>query len=130
MKHLTLRRSRSRGFSMIEALVSIVLLSVGLIGLVGLQARAIQVSVGAEDSSRAALLANELVSSMWAARTVSLSSTVITAWQSRVADPMVAGLPNGVGSVSVASNVATITVTWRATSATSDNRYITHVMVQ
>ena len=115
---------------MIEALVSIVLLSVGLIGLVGLQARAIQVSVGAEDSSRAALLANELVSSMWAARTVSLSSTVITAWQSRVADPMVAGLPNGVGSVSVASNVATITVTWRATSATSDNRYITHVMVQ
>jgi type IV pilus assembly protein PilV len=103
-----------RGASMIEVLVVIVLFSFGLIGMVGLQAKAVQTSVSAEDSSRAALLANEAASAMWAANTVSLPSADVTAWNTRVADTSSRGLPNGAGTITVASGVATISVTWRA----------------
>lgn len=103
----------ARGISLIEVLVVLVLFSFGLIGMVGLQARAVQTSVGAEDSARAALLANDLVSRMWGARSVTLDSTVIDDWNDRVADPTQGGLPNGAGTVAVASGVATITVTWK-----------------
>jgi type IV pilus assembly protein PilV len=123
---------RSRGFSMIEVLVSIVILSIGLIGLVGLQARGLQFSVSAEDTNRASLLANELATSMWTARTVSLPAATISAWQTRVADVTADGLPNGSGAVSVAGGVATITLTWHPPSAASgadDNRYVTQVVV-
>lgn len=108
------RRRHGLGVSMIEVLVVLVLFSFGLIGMVGLQAKAVQVSVSAEDSSRAALLANEVSSAMWAANTVNLPAADITAWNLRVADATARGLPNGAGTVTVAGTVATITVTWRA----------------
>ena len=127
-RHSTLRRA-ARGFSMIEVLVAIVLISFGILGLVSLQARAAQVSVSAEDSQRAALLAGELASTMWGANTVTLPSAVTDAWELPVADPAVAGLPNATGTVAVNGTVARITVQWRATHAASgeDNRYVTDV---
>ena len=105
---------RARGVSLIEVLVVIVLFSFGLIGMVGLQAKAVQNSVSAEDSARAALLANEIVSTMWANSTVSLSTTVVSDWNTRVADTSAYGVPNGAGTVTVTAGVATVAVTWRA----------------
>jgi type IV pilus assembly protein PilV len=105
---------RTRGVSLIEVLVVIVLFSFGLIGMVGLQAKAVQNSVSAEDSARAALLANDIVSTMWANSTVSLPSATVTAWNAAVADASARGLPNGAGTVTVTAGVATVTVTWRA----------------
>ncbi|MEO5735229.1 MAG: prepilin-type N-terminal cleavage/methylation domain-containing protein [Rubrivivax sp.] len=107
-------RRKSAGFSMIEVLVVIVLFSFALIGLVGLQARAVQTSVAGEDANRAALLANDIASAMWAANTVNLAPGQITDWNAVVADSAVRGLPNGVGTITVAGAIATITVTWRA----------------
>jgi type IV pilus assembly protein PilV len=107
------RHAAQRGISLIEVLVVLVLFSFGLIGMVGLQARAVQTSVGAEDSARAALLANDLAARMWGARSVTLDSAVIDDWNDRVADPTQGGLPNAAGTVDVASGVATITVTWK-----------------
>lgn len=109
-----LRARGARGVSLIEVLVVIVLFSFGLIGMVGLQAKAVQNSVSAEDSARAALLANDMVSTMWANSTVSLPSATISAWNTAVGDATARGLPNGAGTVTVAAGVATITVTWRA----------------
>ena len=88
----------SRGLSLIEVLVAIVLISFGILGLVSLQARAVQFSVSAEDSQRAALLAGEMRHTMWGANTVTLPAAAVAAWQARVADPAVAGLPNATGS--------------------------------
>jgi type IV pilus assembly protein PilV len=120
------------GFTLVEVLVVLALFSFGLLGLVGLQAKAVQYSVGAEDSSRAALLANELASTMWGARTVTLPTATITAWQARVADTSVNGVPNGSGSISVANNVATITITWRGPTepSSASHQYVTQVLIQ
>lgn len=125
------RRARARGASLIEVAIVLLLFSVGLIGLVAIQARAVQFSVSAEDSGRAALLANEIASSMWALNTVNLPSAVITAWTARVADPTAGGLPNGVGAVTVSGGVARVTVTWRPPKAPPGevNRFVTDVVI-
>jgi type IV pilus assembly protein PilV len=124
-------RKSSRGFTLIEVLVVLLLFSVGLLGLVGLQAKAMQVSVGSEDSTRAALLANELASTMWGASSVNLPPGDVTAWNLRLANATTGGLPNGAGTVVVAGGVATITVTWRAPHepATETHRYVTQVLI-
>lgn len=131
--------------TLIEVLVAILIFSFGLLGFVGLQARAIQYSVSAEDTNRAALLANEIGSSMMLANTVdpanpALAGTYAT-WQKRVSnrrpddtlDPSL-GLPNGTGTVIATGKIATITVTWRAPSAASGtpnavNRFTTEVLL-
>lgn len=127
------RRACARGLSMIEVLVAIVLLSFGILGLISLQARAAQHSVSAEDTQRAALLANDIAVQMWGANSVSLGTAVVTAWAARVADPSVAGLPNATGTVNVdaGGNIARITVQWRPPHAATgqDNRYVTDVII-
>ena len=122
------------GFELFDfVVVAIVLISFGILGLVSLQARAVQYSVSAEDSQRAALLAGELAATMWGANTVTLDADVVEAWVERVADASVAGLPNATGEVAVdaGGNVARITVQWRANHAASgqENRYVTDVVI-
>jgi len=55
------RPRRSRGLSLIEALVSILIFSIGILGLIGLQARAIAFSSDAKFRADAAFLANQLI---------------------------------------------------------------------
>ncbi len=131
MNRLQPSRRRERGISMIEVLVVIVLFSFGLIGVVALQARAVQNSVSAEDFNRAAMLANEIASDMWTNQSVILPPTRLETWNTAVGDPSDRGLPNGQGTVTVAGNVATITVTWRAPHEpdTTSHRYVTHVQL-
>lgn len=126
------RHVARRGISLIEVLVVIVLFSFGLLGLVNLQARAVQVSVGAEDSNRAAMLANELASAMWTSNTVTLPPAVMTAWRARVANSTTTGLPGGDGTVAVTGNLARITVTWTPPgqpAGAQPSTYMTEVMI-
>lgn len=58
------RRSRDRGFSLIEVLVSIVVLSFGLLGMVGLQATALKSNRDARLQSVGVSLARELAEMM------------------------------------------------------------------
>lgn len=116
--------------SLIEVLTTVLIFSVGLLGLVGLQTRAIQVSAGAEDTNRAALLANELSSQMWLANDTRIDTT---AWAAQVKDTLNGGLPNGVGTVAFDGNVATITVQWKSPNAAKDatpNQYQTQVVIK
>ena len=126
------RRSQT-GLTLVELMIAILVFSFGMLGLVGLQARATQYSVSAEDSNRAALLANELAATMENTNggTVVLPPATIAAWAARVADTAANGLPNGAGAVAVADDVATITITWRAPGslATTDHRYVTQVVL-
>lgn len=125
------RQACARGITLIEVLIAIVLFSFGLLGLVGLQARATQYSMAAEDSNRAALLANEVVSTMWTAGTITLDAAVVDAWNARVGNPTTGGLPNGQGTVAITGDVATVTVTWRpvGAEATVQHRYVTQAVL-
>ena len=52
------------GFALLEALVALLLFSIGILGLLGLQARAISSESDAQDRNRAALIADRCASQM------------------------------------------------------------------
>lgn len=127
-------RPRVRGVSLIEVLVALLIFSFGLLGVVALQARMSQAAVSAEDTSRAAALANQLAAQMWNAGTFNLPAATVDAWVARVADPANGGLPNGVGvvTVDVANRTADIAITWRSVNVAAtapQNRFTTQVVM-
>ena len=123
------QRSRARGFSMIEMLIGVLIISFGLLGLITMQARALQMSIGSEDSQRAAMLANEMANMMLNLNNVNVPAAAVTAWADRVATPASGGVPNGVGTVvPVGANAAQarVTVTWKPLSAATTATNATH----
>ena len=125
-----------RGMTLIEVLVALLVFSVGLIGMVALQAKAMAYATSAEDTNRAALLANEITAQMLMSQNVVIATASLDAWKARVADPTGSGLSHGSGSVAVdpATQLATITIQWRSPKAASgaanaDNRYVTQFKV-
>ena len=132
-------RRRLAGVSLIEVLVSILIFSFGIVGLIGLQARALQYSTSAEDTARAALLANELSTAIIVsqpnprAAAIVVPAAALAAWQLRVADTTNGGLPNGLGTVTALTpNTADIKVEWTPPSApagATPNKYVTQVTV-
>ena len=121
-------RAGQRGVSLIEVLVAVVILSIGLLGLAGLQAGGLRVGHGAMYRSLAAQYAYDMADRMRAnpsaaragsydlslgtAFPVTLGDTLATSdvndWMTR----MRAVLPGADGSVSVNGNTTTITVQW------------------
>jgi type IV pilus assembly protein PilV len=125
-----------QGFTLIEVLISILVFSFGLLGAAAMQAMAVQTATQNGDRSRAAMLANEMVSTLWAGQSSTPASGDLAAWKAKVATPAVSGLPGGTGSVVPCSGIAgcaVITITWKAPSAkvaASPSRYITTVVIQ
>ena len=130
-------RRRLAGVSLIEVLVAILIFSFGIVGLIGLQARALQYSTSAEDTARAALLANELSTAIVVGqpspRAAALVVPGLAAWQGRVGTPTTGGLPGGVGAVTlINATTANITIQWSPPSApatSTPNQYVTQVIV-
>lgn len=121
-------QKRADGFSLIEVLVSMLIFAVGLLGLMGMQARAIQFSYDAEDRMRASILAGEIVSSMLTANTTSLPGATLTAWSARVSNATASGLPNGQGTVATDANgLTTVKITW--SSPSHSGSYFTQFML-
>jgi type IV pilus assembly protein PilV len=133
-----IRRSRRaiQGFTLIEVLISILVFSFGLLGAAAMQAMAVQTATQNGDRSRAAMLANEMVSTLWATQSSTPASADLAAWKAKVATATTSGLPNGIGSVAPCTgiaNCAVVTISWKAPSAkvtATANRYITTVVIQ
>jgi type IV pilus assembly protein PilV len=118
-------RTAQSGVALIEVLVSVLLFSLGILGLIGLQARAIGLSIDAEDRNRAALLANNIASTMWIMRTVAIDPNAgTTSWNQRARDLDAGGLPNG--AVEITANTATrtadIVITWKPPQRTESEK--------
>lgn len=109
------KSAQETGFALLEVLISILLFSIGILGMVAMQAKAVQYSADADDRARAALLANEIVSVMWQENTVTPTSGARSAWLARVQSAPVAGLPNANGTLSAAdaNGVVTVSITWK-----------------
>ncbi|MGH8250594.1 MAG: type IV pilus modification protein PilV [Steroidobacteraceae bacterium] len=114
-----------RGATLIEALVALLVLSIGLLGVAGLQVQALRNNHGAHLRSQATVLAQDILDRMRANRDAALGNAYViavgatptgttladfdlVAWKQSLADI----LPAGDGAVVMAGNVATITVQW------------------
>ena len=143
-KNPTYRRKHLRlqaGATLIEVLISLLIFSLGVLGLVGMQAKAVNYAVSSEDRSTASALANDLVAAMWAQQTNTASNPTTnpsnySAWQTLVSSR----LPGGSGTVSTCTtvntttcttaNTTTVTITWQPTNSSSSSTYYTQVVIQ
>jgi type IV pilus assembly protein PilV len=108
------------GFALIEALIAILIFSIAVLGLVGLQVSMSRAQTGAKFRADAAFLANDLIGTMWsdaANRSAYLntncpSHTPCLSWQGRLQ----AALPGSSYKIEPdpgASEVTNITITWQ-----------------
>jgi type IV pilus assembly protein PilV len=132
------RRSRRscRGFTLIEVMISILVFSLGVLGTVALQALVVQTQTQNGDRSRAAMLANEMVSMLWANQSASPTPSDLAAWRAKVASAGTSGLPNATGTVTSCADVANcavVTIAWKAPSAqasAASSQFTTTVVIQ
>ena len=116
-------RSIQRGILLLEALIAILLISFGILGLIALWANSLKDVSEAKYRSDASFLANEVIGQLWLDRTKIVVGD-ITPTLSNWTDRLAATLPGGTGKVEVAVNdqvvpapvppalKATITVKW------------------
>jgi len=65
MRNLSSNAHTQRGSMLLEALISILIFSIGILAIIGLQAASIKMSSDAKYRSDASLLASQYISSMW-----------------------------------------------------------------
>lgn len=144
-------RKPQSGVMLLEALIAILIFSLGVLGIVGMQASAIKASSDAKYRTDAGLLANELIGQMWSgdreglilqtnfqgdgaqagATNVLTDGPLYTAWLQRVVDtlpdvlanpPVVSIVPGVVGPPKT-SSVVTVMVFWKSPSDTVVHNY-------
>lgn len=119
--------SRQGGFLLIEALVAILIFSVGVIALIGLQSLSLSNSLHGKYRADAGYLANGIIAQMMADRTnvasyvdgASPQATQRGEWDTEVA----AALPNGSGSIAMSGSAVTVVVGWRSPDETSGHNH-------
>lgn len=79
VKHFPSNIKKSRGFSLMEVLVTVVVLSIGLLGLAGLQMTGMKNNHSAYLRSQATILANDIVDRMRSNRNSALTGAYDTA---------------------------------------------------
>lgn len=115
-------RRAQHGFSLIEALVSILIFSLGVLALVSLQATSIRQSSNAKYRSDASLLANQLIGKMWVTdRTATTLQTNFatggasyTAWLADVQATLPVAAASAPTVAVSASGVVTVDLYWKA----------------
>lgn len=112
-----MKRETQKGFTLIEVMVAILIFSLGVIAMVGLQSASIGNMVHGTYRTNASLLANRLLGQMMVdknnvsnyADSAGTASTLKTQW---VAD-VKAALPNADGKVTINGTTVTVEVSWR-----------------
>ena len=61
-------KNRQSGVTLLEALIAILIFSISLLGLIGIQASAIGLTIDAKTRADAAYLANQIIAQMWVDR--------------------------------------------------------------
>lgn len=147
-------RKVQNGVMLLEALIAILIFSLGILGLVGMQASAVRASRDAQFRSEAGLLANELIGEMrtdnrdgaalvsnfasaqTCPTTPSPTDTPFCQWINRVAtvlpgvgaNPPTVTVTPGVNGPPRTASTVTVTVRWMAPNETTAHSY--RVVVQ
>jgi type IV pilus assembly protein PilV len=124
-----------RGATLLEALIGILIFSIGILALIGMQALAIKHMSDAKYRSDASFFANEIIGQMWVNR-ASLGTYAYAGAGAPPAaiDSWVTSIQNALPGVTVAANrpiitvagtTVTVTVRWQLPGGADVHRHIT-----
>lgn len=105
-----------KGVMLLEALIGVLIFSMGILAIVGLQASAISFTTDAKYRTDASFIANQAFGEMWGDR-ANLDSYVVT-------DDPVDSLPTGKRTIAVAGTQVTVTVSWKLPGQTTAHSYV------
>ena len=113
------------GVMLLEALVAILIFSLGIIALMGLQAASIAQVSQAKYRTDASYLANQIMGKIWVdqaniAAYAAGGSPGRVSWDNLVAKT----LPGGLGTIVVAGRQVTVTITWKQPDDIVVRRYV------
>jgi type IV pilus assembly protein PilV len=124
---MTMKKSQ-QGVMLLEALIGILIFSMGILAIIGMQARSIASVSDAMFRSQASFLANEIIGQMWVDRGVSLAglanyayppggSPALATWVAKLQTE----LPRGAAVIgtNTATGFVTVTITWQPPNATT-----------
>jgi type IV pilus assembly protein PilV len=126
------RRGSQQGVMLLEALIGILIFSIGILALLSMQATAMRATVDAKYRSEAAFLANEIIGTMWVDRANLASYATASCagysecnnWMTRLQ----AKLPNATGAnaptIVIAGQQATVTILWQRPGETTISRHV------
>ena len=126
-------QKKSRGISLIEVLVAMTLFSFGILGLLGMHARAIGNFSDVKNRTDAALLTDSLINDIWVNRSNMASyayagsgtAPILQNWLSQVN----ATLPNSNATVTVAGSTVQVTITWQPPDAVASGQTHRHTEI-
>lgn len=105
-----------RGATLLEVLIAVLIFSIGILAIVGVQALATRVTTDSKYRADASFLANQALGRVWGdpANVASFVETETT----------VNDLPGGKRSVAVNGNRVTVTLTWQLPGEESEHRFV------
>jgi type IV pilus assembly protein PilV len=106
---------------LIEALIGLLIFSIGILALLGMQATAMRATIDAKYRSEASFLANEIIGAMWVDRgnlngyaTANCASTpTCNSWKTRVESILPQATGANAPTIAVAGQEVTVTVRWQ-----------------
>jgi|ERR1039458_930922 type IV pilus assembly protein PilV len=141
-------KTQETGSVILEAMIAILIFSMGILALVGMQATAINSVADAKYRSTAGFLAEQIIGTVWATRqnsTISSASNVIAAnpdptfacnpcgaangnpyTQAWAVSGVAADLPNGAANIAINGANVTVTVQWTPPKHDSLTGVVTH----
>lgn len=155
LKHEPRRARRAQhGVMLIEVLVSILIFSIGILGIVGLQAVSVRNVRDSDYRVEASMYANQIIGSMWADRfnvptyalnaadavpcgagTNTSTNANVGSWLTNLTNPAVPGALPGAANlkqqiVVAPNNIVTLTICWQAPQDTTPHTYSVTAQIQ
>lgn len=148
-------KTKQAGSVILEALISILIFSIGILALIGMQAAAINNVADAKYRSTAGFLANQMVGTIWATRLnanplipnasnamaaspdlsfacdpcTSASSVGNAYTQAWMENSVTAGLPNGRASIAINGTGVTVTIAWQPPKDAVVHRHVASTFI-
>jgi type IV pilus assembly protein PilV len=127
------RRRLVAGFTLVEALVALVVLSIGLLGVAALQFTSLKANHGSATRTQAVYLAYDIIDRMRSNPTGDytlppVAGTVagddLIAWQKNITQALPSGkvVPTGTVTLVAATNMTTVNITWDDSHATVSSK--------
>jgi type IV pilus assembly protein PilV len=112
----TIPPGRQQGMALVEALIAILIFSLGILAIIGLQAAILKRTTDARYRVEASFVANQALGEMWGHRK-SIASFAVK-------DEAVPALPGGKRTVTVNGDQVTVTITWQLPRQSTPHQHV------